>query len=177
MDVKALLGDSYKEGMTVEELLSALESVQVPEDKNLRDSITKLSKENADKKRENKTQATTIEELQNQLTALQRENTISKHTSSFMDMGYDKEAALVSATALADGDVSTLMEQQSKFLQGYQARVRADLMKETPAPAAGRPKMDPASMTKEAFTRLTLAEKQQFASENPEEYKSMYSKQ
>lgn len=177
MDIKALLGESYKEGMTVEELTAALEAVEVPEDKQLKDSITRLSRENAEKKRENRTQATAIEELQSQLSALQRENAISKHTASFLDMGYDREAALASATALADGDIPTLMEQQGKFLQGYQAKVKAELMKRTPAPVPDAPGYQPGDMTREAFSRLTLAQKQQFASANPEEYQKLYSPQ
>lgn len=137
MDIKAILGSSYKEGMTVEELTAALEAAELPTEQQLRESITKATRENAEKKRELRAKDGTIEELQNQLTALQRENAIGKHTSAFLALGYGQEAAALAATALADGDTAVLLEQQKKFQEGWMAAQKAELMKKTPAPAAG----------------------------------------
>lgn len=137
MDIKAILGSSYKEGMTVEELTAALEAAELPTEQQLRDSITRVTKENAEKKREIKVKDGTIEGLQAQLTALQRENAIGKHTSAFLSLGYGQEAAELAATALADGDAAALLEQQKKFQEGWMAAQKAELMRNTPAPAAG----------------------------------------
>lgn len=137
MDIRELLGERYRENMTAEELTAALEAVDLPGDRTLKKANDDLSREAAKAKRDSKAKDVAIEELQQQVAALQRENSISKHAASFTEMGYDREAAMASATALADGDISTLMEQQSKFLQGYQAKVKAELMRQTPVPAAG----------------------------------------
>lgn len=137
MDIKKLLGEGYREGMTADELVQALEAVELPEDGSLKKANDDLSREAAKAKRDNKAKDNAIEELRGQLAALQRENSISRHTAGFVGMGYDQEAAMASATALADGDAAALMAQQSKFLQGYRAKVQAELMRQTPGPAAG----------------------------------------
>lgn len=144
MDIKALLGDQYRADMTVQELTAALESVELPGEKSLKKANNDLSREAAQAKRDSKAKDAEIEDLQRQMTALQRENSINRHAASFAGMGYEREAALASATALADGDFAALMEQQSRFLQGYQAKVKAELMQQTPGPAvgAGSPKTD-----------------------------------
>lgn len=177
MDIKTILGSNYREGMTAEELIAALEAAEVPTEQQLRDSITKATKENAEKKRELKAKDGTIEELQNQLAALQRENAIGKYTSSFLSLGYGQEGAALAATALADGDAAALLEQQKQFQEAWMAAQKAELMRNTPAPVPGAANYQPGSMTKEAFARLTLAEKQQFATEHQEEYQTMYSEQ
>lgn len=144
MDIKKLLGEGYREGMTADELMRALEAVELPEDGSLKKANDDLSREAAKAKRDNRAKDTAIEELRGQLAALQRENSISRHAAGFVGMGYDKDAALAAATALADGDAAALLEQQSKFLQGYRAKVQAELMRQTPGPAAGTgsPKID-----------------------------------
>lgn len=135
MDIKALLGDGYKEDMTAEELIAALNGVELPTDQQLRESVNRATKENAAKKRELREKDGAIEDLQRQVAALQRESAINKHAASFVAMGYDKDAAMASAIALADGDASTLMEQHGRFLQSLRAQLKTDLMKRTPAPA------------------------------------------
>lgn len=172
MDFKSFLGDAYQEGMSNEELIAALEAAELPEDHSKQ--LREITAESRERKQKLKAQQGTIDELQNQVAALLRENSINKSKTHFIALGYDDETAAAAATALADGDTDTLFECQKKANEAAQARWKAEAMKDTPAPAPGDPKYEPGSMTKEAFSRLSLEDKQKFAASNPEEYKAMY---
>lgn len=60
MNYKALLGDSYKEGMTADEIVSALEKVADPnaEVEKLRNAVTKANGEAAEYKKQLKAKRT-----------------------------------------------------------------------------------------------------------------------
>lgn len=109
--------------------------------------------------------------LLDELNELKRERAIDKHAAKFMAMGYNSEMAADSAKAIVDGDIDTLFANLSKFSQMQEKKIKADLLRETPPPAAGNGKN---TVDKNAFKSMSLAEKQKFARENPEQYQEMY---
>ena len=116
MDIKDLLGESYKDGMTMDELTEALKNVQMPKDQseeieNLKKRISEVNSEAADwknkyrntldeatkKAQEAEEKAQKDAEL---LAQLQKEKAISGYKASYLAMGYDEALATDTANAL-----------------------------------------------------------------------------
>ena len=102
---------------------------------------------------------------------LETEKTIGAYTTSYLAMGYDEKLAKSSAEALAKGDMETVFKNQKAVAETKEKALRAELLKQTPSPAAGN---DVGGMNKKDFSKMSLDEKQAFAMENPDEYKAMY---
>ena len=109
-----LLGDAYKEGMTEEEISTALQSAGAGAKDNeaevnrLKAQLSKANSEAADYKK--------------QLRGKQSE---------------DEAAAADTATAMVDGDMDKVMANQTKYLEAREKDILAKKMKGTPRPAAG----------------------------------------
>lgn len=101
---------------------------------------------------------------------LEREKAVSGYVSAYVSMGYDEKLARSSAEALAKGDTATVFANQRTHNENREKTLRAEILKETPPPAGGTG----GDMKKEDFAKLSLAEKQKFATENPEVYASFY---
>ena len=115
MDIKELLGDSYKEGMTVEEFTEALKGVEMPKDQsaeieNLKKRISEVNSEAADWK--NKYRSTLDESTKKQQEAeeqakkdreelqnLRKVTSIAGDKASYLAMGYSEELATDTANA------------------------------------------------------------------------------
>lgn len=102
---------------------------------------------------------------------LEHEKAVSTYVGSYLAMGYDEKLARSSAEALAKGDMDTLFANQKTHTENREKALRAELLKQTPHPPAGG---TPTGMKKEEFAKLPLAEKQKFATENPERYAEFY---
>lgn len=102
---------------------------------------------------------------------LEQEKAISTYTNAYLAMGYDEKLAKSSAEALAKGDMETVFKFQKTHAENREKALRTELLKNTPPPAAGK---NDTSITKEQFSKMTLLEKQKFATENPEQYKEIY---
>lgn len=102
---------------------------------------------------------------------LELEKAVTGYTASYLAMGYSENLAKSSAEALAKGDNETLFKNQKLHADAREKALRAELLKETPAPPAGKPE---GGMKKEDFQKMTLAEKTKFAQENPEAYNEFY---
>lgn len=154
MYLQDLLGNAYKEGMSVEEISAALETIGVAVP-NADDDIDKLkralSKANSDaanfKKqlREKQTaeetaqqeQAERLETLTQQNQELMRKIALSERTSKLLAIGYDENLALDTATAMVDGDLDKVIANQSVFIEAQKKSFAADQMRKTPRPSAG----------------------------------------
>jgi hypothetical protein len=101
---------------------------------------------------------------------LEREKAVSGYVNAYVSMGYDEKLARSSAEALAKGDTATVFANQRTHNENREKTLRAEILKETPPPAGGTG----AGMKKEDFAKMSLAEKQKFATENPEVYASFY---
>ena len=187
MNIKDLLKDAYKEGMTVEEINAALAEVEFPVDQTaeverLKNALSKSNSENAEWKKkhrealseeERKAQETAdlIKKLQEQNETLLRESNVSKHKAKFLGMGYDDALAGEAAVAMADGDMVKVFEYQQKHLEVFEKKIRADAMKGTKKPVNDK---ESGSVTREQVSKMTMDERIKFYQENPEEYKQIY---
>lgn len=152
MTLKELLGDAYKEDLTVEDIATVLKGINLNADKEeiakLKAANDRLSAENATKKRElqqymtdEQKKAAEREEQYNaaieQNKKLLRERDIANHAKELALQGYSEELALDTATALTDGDFAKVFANQKTFLAEHDKAVTAERMRNTPAPAAG----------------------------------------
>lgn len=187
MNLKEVLGDAYKEGMTFEEVEAALEKVNVPEDNSaeierLKNALSKSNSEAAGYKKQLREKMTEDEqkkqkeqeereELQNKYDKLLRESVIAKNKAKLVALGYDESLADETAEAMADGDSEKVFANQQKHLTSFEKKVRAEALKNTPKPT---PDGDSKTMTLEKFRKLNPTERHKFYTEHPEEYKELY---
>ena len=102
---------------------------------------------------------------------LEQEKAVSTYMAAYAAMGYDEKLARATAEAMAKGDTDTVFKNQKIHLENREKALRAEMLKDTPPPAAGGADK---GMTKEKFSKLTLAEKAKFAQDNPETYNEFY---
>jgi hypothetical protein len=102
---------------------------------------------------------------------LEHERAVSTYVAAYAGMGYEEKLAKATAEALAKGDTETVFKNQKIHLENREKALRAEMLKNTPSPAAGGADK---GMTKEKFSKMTLAEKAQFAQENPDTYNEFY---
>lgn len=187
MKLKDLLKDAYKDGITVEEIESALADVELPADmsaevERLKNANTKLSSENAEWKRkhrealsedERKAQETAdrIKQLEEQNATLLRESGVAKHKAKFLAMGYDETLANDAAAAMVDGDTEKLFSYQQKHQEALEKKIRADALKGTQKPVSNKGE---GAMTLENLRKMSAQERYEFSQKNPDEYKALY---
>jgi hypothetical protein len=106
-----------------------------------------------------------------ELESLRHEKLVGSYVNAYMAMGYDEKLAKATAEAMAKGDTETVFKNQKVHLENREKALRTELLMQTPPPAPGVPD---AGMKKADFMKLSLAEKQRFATENPEQYKAFY---
>jgi hypothetical protein len=101
----------------------------------------------------------------------ERELGVIGYEKAYLAMGYDEKLARASAEALAKGDMDAVFKFQKNHADNREKALRTEMLKNTPPPAAGK---TDTGMTKEQFSKLTLAEKVEFAEKNPDTYKEFY---
>ena len=150
MELKELLGDAWKDGMTMDEVSEALKNVQMPKDQSaeiekLKETISKSNSEAAEWK--NKYRATLDDATKKQqeaeekakkdaerLAELEREKLISTYKASYLAIGYDEELAGDTAIALAEGNNEKLFENQRKYKEAVEKKAREEALR-----TSGRP--------------------------------------
>jgi len=146
-----LLGNAYKEGMTEEEISTALQGIgegNTAEINKLKAALSKANSEAADfkkqlraKQSDDEANAATQKEFLDKITQenadLKRSIALSEKTAKLLAMGYDEKLAQSTATAMVDGDMDTVMANQTKYLEAREKDIRATQMRGTPRPAAG----------------------------------------
>jgi hypothetical protein len=187
MNIKDLLKDAYKEGMTLEEIEKALEGIDMPTDNSseidrLKAALSKSNSEAADFKkqlrekmsedeRKAKEETERMEEIQRKYDELLKETTVSKNKAKFLALGYDEALAAETAEAMVNGETEKVFAAQKKHLEAVEKKIRSDLLKETPKPEGGA---SSGTITKEAFNKMSIAEQYNFSVEHPDEYKKLY---
>ena len=113
----------------------------------------------------------TLKAMREELETLRTDKAIGDATKKWMSLGYDEKLAVETAKAMVNGDTERVFANHAKFIAEKEKNLRAQLLKDTPAPPAGEGSK---GMTKDAFNKLTLAEKAVFAKEHPDEYQAFY---
>ena len=187
MNIKDLLKDTYTEGMSVADIEKALEGIEMPTDNSaeidrLKTALSKSNSEAAEYKKQlrekmtaeeikAKEDAEKMEALIKERDALLREKTVATYKSSYLALGYDENLALATAEALANGEIDKVFANQKKHNESVEKRIRADVLKETPTPEGGN---GSETITKEKFSKMSIAEQYKYSVEHPEEYKKLY---
>ena len=187
MNIKELIGDAYKEGMSVEDIEKALEGIEMPTDNSaeidrLKAALSKSNTEAADYKKQlrekmtaeelkAKEDAEKMEALIKERDSLLREKTISNHKANYLALGYEEKLAQETAEAMANGELDKVFANQKKHNEALEKKIRADVLKGTPKPEGGTGSDE---ITKEKFSQMSIAEQYKYSIEHPEEYKKLY---
>ena len=188
MNIKDLLKDAYKEGMTLEEIESALESIELPTDNSadmekLKNALSKSNSEAADYKRQLKEKMTADEikakEEAEERERILRENeefkkqiAVSNNKAKLLALGYEDALATETAEAMANGELDKVFANQKKHLDAMEKKVRSEILKNTPKPDGGS--SDDDTMTKEKLRGMSAQERYKYSVEHPDEYKEIY---
>ena len=187
MNIKDLLKDAYKEGMTIEDVEKALEGIELPNDGSaeidrLKAALSKSNAEAADWKKQlrekmsaeeikAKEDAEKMDEVIKERDALARKFAIIENKSRLLGLGYEDALANEVAEAMVNGDNEKVFAAHKKHLDSVEKKIRESVLKDTPKPNGGN---GSPSMTKEAFSKMSVAEQYTFSKEHPEEYKQLY---
>ena len=187
MNIKDLLKDAYKEGMSVEDIEKALESIELPNDGSaeidrLKAALSKSNSEAADYKKQlrekmtaeeakAKEEADKMADLQSKYDTLLKESNISKNKARLMALGYDDALATEVAEAMVAGDTDKVFAGQQKHLDTVGKKIREEALKSTPKPTGGSGKN---AITKEQFRAMSAQERYDFSQSHPDEYKELY---
>lgn len=152
-DIQSLLGDAYKEGMTVEEMNEVLADRELV-DKSQFDGfvpkslLDKATSEAADYRKKWKAASSDQEQkaiedaekqaaIEEELKSLRRSTKVSEYEKQHLALKYDEKDAKEIAEALYDGDMDTVFRLQKKHEEALQKSIKADLMKQMPTPPSG----------------------------------------
>ena len=188
MNIKDLLKDAYKEGMSLEDIENALKDIDLPNDNSaeierLKTALSKSNSEAAEFKKQlrekmsaeevkAKEDAEKYEEVVKERDALLREKTSLGHKTKYLSLGYDESLANETAEAMANGEIEKVFANQKKHLEAVEKKIRADVLKDTPKPEGGN---GSETITKEKFSKMSIAEQYKYSIDHPEEYKKLYS--
>lgn len=184
MNIKDLLKDAYKEGMTIEEIEKALEGIEMPTDntseiERLKAALSNSNSEAAKYKKElrekmsaddikAKEDAEKQEKLQKDYDELLRKVNISENKAKLLALGYDDTLANETAEAMVNGETDKVFAAHKKHLDAVEKKIRSDILKETPKPNGGN---SDKTITKEQFDNMGYSERLKVYEENPEIYK------
>lgn len=177
--------EGYEE-MTPEEKLAALETYEIEDSSSglerYKNAVSKANSEAAEWKKkhnallseEEQNKLAAEEELNNireELEALRREKVESDNRARLIALGYDETLAADTAKAIVEGDTDKVFAYQKQHQEALEAKIRADILKDTPRPPAGG--AGGAEITKEQFDALGYSERVALFNENPELYKEL----
>ena len=152
-DLMTLLGDSYKEGMTVDEINAALAERDLV-DKSQFDGyvpkslLDKANSEAADYKKKWKATSSAQEQkeleeaeqkaqMEEELKTLRRSSKVSEFEKQYIAQGYNAKDASEIAEALYDNDMDTVFKIQGKHNEDMRKSIKAEIMKDMPTPPSG----------------------------------------
>ena len=147
--LKDILGESYKENMTLEEIESVIASMKLVDLSN-GEYVSKgklIDYENRTKKAEKALADKLTEEEKNQLElakreeyykALEKENARNKYITKLGKTIKDEKVLNEIADLYAEGDYVTAIDKQNEYISKYhnelEKTIKADLMKQNPQP-------------------------------------------
>jgi len=152
--------DGYRDDMSAEEKLELLNSYTPKEPEPPADAakpgpgfiskkdFDKVSSELAAAKKQLRSKMTEDEQreqdraaerqaIEDELTALRKEKTLSGHKASFLGQCYVEALADEAAKAMTDGDMDGVFAAMKRHSIAYEKQLRAKILAETPTPPAG----------------------------------------
>lgn len=187
MNIKDLLKDTYKEDMSAEDMIKALEEIELPADNSseierLKNALSKSNSEAADYKRQLKEKmsaeelkakedAEKWEKIEKERDELLREKAISTNKARLLALGYEESLADETAEAMANGELDKVFANQKKHIESVEKKIKSEILKGTPKPDGGNSSNQ---MTKEKLRGMSSQERYKFSVEHPEEYKQLY---
>lgn len=195
-DIQSLLGDDYREGMTVEEINAVLATREFVDPTTLPKSVEKTVFDKT---------ASELAKVKKELTELKNNNLSGEdkvNAAVAAAEAKEKEFTarlnrlevekLFTAAGLVEADYADLIEDivsedadKTKKLAtnllsviqnqktAAEKALKAELLKKTPKPPAGNDG-DPEGMTREKFRKLSPTERYNYSVDHPEEYKTLY---
>lgn len=137
-----LLGNSYKENMTEDEISAALEAANNAKQENdnkIKSALSRANSEAAEyKKKMQELQGnynSESEALKQRIAELEKINKLSQNKSLFMQNGYSDEQATELASAYEDGDIAKILEIEKSLITTKEQEFKANALKATPRPA------------------------------------------
>lgn len=152
-DLKDLLGDAYKEDMTIDDINSALAERDLVDRGQFdgfvpKSLLEKANSEASDYKKKWKAASSeqerkAIEEaeqkvqMEEELKALRRSSRVSEFEKQYITQGYNAKDAAEIAEALYDNDMETVFKIQGKHNEDMRKSIKAEIMKDMPVPPSG----------------------------------------
>lgn len=152
-NIKDLLGELYKEGMTNDEIVEALSGVNLPQDRTdevekYKQAVSKANSEAAEYKRQLKNhmseeekkkteEAERFDKMQKENEALKKQIAIAELTKKFQSSGLDAETATKSAEAALEGNMDAVISAFTDKIAKAADDARAQLISQTPALQGG----------------------------------------
>lgn len=186
MALNELLGDSYREGMSEEEISQAFEKVLAKRDAEtakLKNAFNKASSDVAkykqdlkdhmsDEEKKANEQKELLEKLQKENEEFKKQSVITDNKAKFIGLGYSEDLAQQTAEALFNGDLTTFFTNQKAVWDAKEKEIRAGVMKDTPVPPAGS--AGKSGVTLAQLRSMSVKDRYEFSQKNPEEYERLY---
>lgn len=186
--LKEILGEAYKDGITVEEIENAIANKKLADlSTGAYVSISRyqaLEAEKNDFKQKWSDVATEAQkaeqkakEEQQKYEAVMRENALYKHKQKLSKTIKDETALEEIANLFVNGDLEGAIEKQNAYFEKANAemeqKIKADLMKQNPQ---GNPQDDNGgTITAEQFSKMDYRARVDLYNQNPELYKQLSS--
>lgn len=184
--LKEILGEAYKEGITVEEIENAIATKKLVDiSTGAYVSVSKyqaLERERDDFKEKYNSTLTEQQraeqealEQKKKYEAIEKENTLYKYKQKLSKTIKDEATLEEIATLYANGDVEGAFEKQNEYFAKTNAeleqKIKQDLMKQNPQ---GNPQDgNGGTITKEQFSAMGVKERTKLYNENPELYNEL----
>lgn len=148
--LKKLLGDTFTDDMSVEDIGKALEKANlIPKSK-----LDKARSEVADLKKAQRQALSEdeqvklemqerIEQLEQSNAELQKSNDLTRYTNKFLEQGYAQELAVKAANAKLEGDFDLELQCQKDFLVSQEQKMKDELLGQTTPPGVSQGEVDP----------------------------------
>ena len=181
--LQELLGTDYHDGMTIDEINTAISAKNLGEiDQTLAENYEKVknannkfSSEIAEYKRQIKAKMTDDEkkaaeleeknkEREAHIAELERSVKVSENKAAYIAMGYTEALSTKAAEAMADNNIEEVMNAQKEFNTEREKLIKAEMLKKTPTPPAGSGNE---VMTKEKFIGLPTDKQLEYTKDHP----------
>lgn len=177
MNLKDLMGDAYKEDLTVEDISAAIEGLDLVDRATAtkgmvrKETFDKTASELAGYKRQLREKLSEEEqakldreahdkEIMEELEALRKDKLLNQHMTRYLKLGYSDELAQSTAEAMVAQDFDTVFANQQAFLAAREKEIlKAQTLKNDKRPPAGNGTggTDYAKLAAEAQARGDLA--------------------